>query len=1621
MSADAGDVPTTAPNAHERDRPRSRSYYAACGEDRAGEPTPSNEDEVEPRRRNLGGNPDGEVRDDGCKEDEWRWDRQSWGAWKPSSWWHAQKWDDDEWGDHKSWSRRDDPWSRSTSWTPDQNSNASYEATRAGGAGDLPRHPKADGGEGSGPVHDSPGRQCAWDGWKHFSRAGETGSQSSEEGYSVRQNPRPTEKLVVPSFSGEDEDVGNSARSYLRQIEAWKRMTLLPSKQQALVLYQSLSGKAWVAAEELDLNKLAQETGVSYLVGWVQERFLDLEVTRIGKAFSEFFRKLRRRPGQSIRDYNSEYDRLFARLREVGCALPEDCAAWLYVDRLQLDEPAELNLLASVGNTYSLQRLQKAAIIRDRGHRKPWEGGKGRRAHVANVTDHDQEPDSDHIESDDESMPEEVASAYVTYQNAKQKYKEQAKARGFHGTADERDGSKQGKGRDSDKEERIRVMKAKSFCSGCGRKGHWHRDAECPKNRNGLGTKEGIRDVGVCHHVPSEVFALRHHGSTLLGITDTACAKSVAGTSWLQQFTDNSSEKPKITKECEAFRFGTGKIHYSAFAVDLKFVMGGCILSLKTSIINGDVPLLISKPALAQLGMVYDVAANRAQFTRLGIQDFCLETTSSGHPAIPIVPAKAGDHGQEVQLNDFGSQRGEQYMAYVVSDTGDTPQDPPPVDSFHIFYDKKLEPEVKNILTQDRLCDLTFTSWWSRSALTSDFWIETDVAWFRIHVTPRRALFNPSKWKTNHSVQKDMLLTSLGEYRVTEGVCCRTSKPVESIADRWHCKHAKRKALAPEPPPDIPPSDGDMGSQSGLQHPAGHQQDVEDGTPQRSESVGAGGASQLDRGGDQSMHHGIPHGQRQGRCSGLHEVRDQPHHVATQGEGGFARSRLHGEDHEREPPEAAEGEREHPGQRAHEDREVQGVRVPGDSESVLRVGLQGSEGESEPACGAGEVGEMVGGKADCLLHRSDSARGEFGGALSDELISGNFECGRLVPPLGRREQVEGNTQGVPEAKSYPTRSGRDAGGPDQQGASGRNSPAGGEACGAKAESGVPRGEQADVTGCEREKDGKAGDPFGSEPRNGADVMECCCGITGTRPGEEFCEGIPGENFVSGRHGPNTIMTLDHSAEVTRSDEGEAAARTAYEEGDFSFHRCLKVLQQTDLAQAINRRGTILGTKNGKVDYNLLGLFVHGGVHGVTNNTKNRPALSRYLNSFAKRHLPEGASWSSIAISRNCAIGLHHDYNNLRGSANHTIVLGDGVGGEIWIEDKDIDEKSAHDPSVEWKKNSSGHWIPGRKHIAHEKFVTFDPFLKHKTCDCEGERWCIVFHTVRSVEKAGTDTLKFLKNCKFQLPKKNSATKRRPEYPTSGSAPMKSTRKNIFSNAGKLSVLMATLIYVARSFMAESILPPAGRIHSPAVMFEMGGTSATEEAVLLGKDVYEPMEWSFFESEDGKKVAHDIVHGGYPRELRVNLPGRNNSDDLALIELMHCQLDNGDVVVLCGDEDDPLFSDKRYLEGCEIHEQRLSSGGEGDHGKRVLYKSKNKTKVQGEDRVYGVQVVSREQDDKPRGSKDLDGSGITFPDNTPSMISTALRRLHQNLGHPRKEDLLRHLRLAGCESEVLNQC
>ena len=210
-------------------------------------------------------------------------------------------------------------------------------------------------------------------------------------------------------------------------------------------------------------------------------------------------------------------------------------------------------------------------------------------------------------------------------------------------------------------------MKARSFCGGCGRRGHWHKDEACPLNAKGVKPDGNPKEVAMTTVLPADVFALKHMSSNLVGVADTACARTVAGSQWLQSYTNLLSgmgQKPHLQKECEAYRFGTGRVHYSSFYVIVNFRLGNYTIQVRTSIITGDIPLLLSKTVLGKLGMLYDVGKGMADFKAINLKDYELATTSSGHPAIPIVPVCLKDgETPDLQVEDLRLQPVVQYMS----------------------------------------------------------------------------------------------------------------------------------------------------------------------------------------------------------------------------------------------------------------------------------------------------------------------------------------------------------------------------------------------------------------------------------------------------------------------------------------------------------------------------------------------------------------------------------------------------------------------------------------------------------------------------------------------------------------------------------------------------------------------------------------------------------------------------------------------------------------------------------------------------------------------------------------------------------------------------------------------
>ena len=685
----------------------------------------------------------------------------------------------------------------------------------------------------------------------------ETSGQDSKGGSS--------ERMAVPTFSADKsgDELGSSARSYLRQVDAWCKVTRTPKAQRALILYQHLSGRAWVEAEELDIEALSQDNGVEVFRRWAQERYQEVEVSKIAESLTLFFRRLRREAGQSIREFNSAFDRAHTRLLEIDCRLPEAAKAWAYLNGLGLSSSEELALLGSVGNDYSTAKLQRAAVLHEKSLRTPWRArraggtgeGRGVRVNGAFLTDaNDEDPvqDDDGAEPlNDDLIPEEAAvelhEAYVAAESAKAKYREVARARGVDPgllSRDSKDPGKRDSNQDSGYDMRLQAAKAKSFCAGCGRRGHWHKDPECPLNvarqqqtssssdKNSAQNPEGNPNMSKEAYVVQVAYEVGYMGGTgLVAITDTACSKSVMGQSWLQKYMKvaQAAGVPMQLLDCQDdFRFGASKLFRATYTATILIPLGehgdrGFLV--RASVAQGEVPLLLSRRALSTLGMLFDVERHAADFKHLDILNYQLLTTENGHPAIPVNP-QALQHvrfptpqewaGDEVRLilntqspcgaymHEGCQAQGCEPVQYAPKQESALVADGGPAISTSstsspnlvkndpgvhktIFYPKKLPQMVFNFLSSETLNPDVFMSWWSETNLSKDFWIETSTSFIRAHITSilERGFFPPDQWQTPQSEAREELLYNIGDIRSTEGIACTSMKLLGTQHDLW--------------------------------------------------------------------------------------------------------------------------------------------------------------------------------------------------------------------------------------------------------------------------------------------------------------------------------------------------------------------------------------------------------------------------------------------------------------------------------------------------------------------------------------------------------------------------------------------------------------------------------------------------------------------------------------------------------------------------------------------------------------------------------------------------------------------------------------------------------------------
>ena len=153
-----------------------------------------------------------------------------------------------------------------------------------------------------------------------------------------------------------------------------------------------------------------------------------------------------------------------------------------------------------------------------------------------------------------------------------------------------------------------------------------------------------------------------------------------------------------------------------------------------------------------------------------------------------------------------------------------------------------------------------------------------------------------------------------------------------------------------------------------------------------------------------------------------------------------------------------------------------------------------------------------------------------------------------------------------------------------------------------------------------------------------------------------------------------------------------------------------------------------------------GLFVHGGMLGVTSETHRHPWLTRLLTKLVRQHHPD-LEFLSVGVGINLAFRPHRDRNSLERDFGITRF----IGGQLWIEGLPNEKGNTAIRRVD----SSDEPKAGRIHELSHKSVRFNAALRlHGTEPFKGTRATAVGYTPRGHLNVTPELMEELSNLGF---------------------------------------------------------------------------------------------------------------------------------------------------------------------------------------------------------------------------------------------------------------------------------
>ena len=449
-------------------------------------------------------------------------------------------------------------------------------------------------------------------------------------------------KINPPTFSK-----AKSYELYKQEVLAWQEITDLAKEKQGVAIALSLpedddSQIREKVFSQVKLDDLKKEDGLATLITFLDKHLAKDDLTDSLEKFDSFD-DFERKGDQSMTEFIAIFDAKYRKIEKKKMTLPPEILAFKLLKKANITKEEKLLVLTGMdfAKKDTLYEEAKKSLRKFKGGPCDTTGATGGpvtssiKLEPAFLADHE------------EAL---LAAGYTKTRPSSYSWKRgwrggrggQARAQSWNGSQ-KNVGVNRGNLQNSRKNVNPTGPDGRLLtCKSCG--SFRHLVANCPDSWENL-AKVNISesDENTQEHVvlftgfnKTEISRLGTDARNC-AVLDSACSSTVCGETWIRNYMgdldENDRSKIQYVEGKRMFKFGGGTCLKSKGEYSLPAFMAGKAVTIKTDVVESDIPLLLSRGAMKKAAVKMDLENDTAVIMGNTV---ALNLTSSGHYCIPI-------------------------------------------------------------------------------------------------------------------------------------------------------------------------------------------------------------------------------------------------------------------------------------------------------------------------------------------------------------------------------------------------------------------------------------------------------------------------------------------------------------------------------------------------------------------------------------------------------------------------------------------------------------------------------------------------------------------------------------------------------------------------------------------------------------------------------------------------------------------------------------------------------------------------------------------------------------------------------------------------------------------------